>query len=82
MIDLPLMTDADARRRAHAVVLITSMRGNLAALEHFLANAPSLSGNYWASVLEDADLAVIRAVRAATTLGSSNLGDPGGRSRR
>jgi len=63
------LPDADARRRAHAAVLIASMRGNLASLEHYLANVPhdQLSGTYWAYVLEQADLAVVHAIRVATT---------------
>lgn len=67
------LTDADAQRRAKAATLLASMRGNLDALEHYLAAVPALPGNMWIDTVIDADLAVIRAVKSTTNLGSSNL---------
>lgn len=64
---------ADERRRLKAAQLIESMRAQLASLEFYLQAVPALPGDYWASVLEDAELATIRAVRAACHDGSSNL---------
>ena len=73
MNNLPLMTEADAKRRTKAAALIATTRANLATLEFYLAAVPALPGNYWLSVLEDAERGVTRAVRATTCDGHANM---------
>ena len=67
---------AQVRQRETAASRIAKMRDTLATLETFIANADAetLRGNWWSSVIEDCERALTRALHVTTHDGHSRIG--------